>query len=169
MINCVTCIDLTLGHHRREHVRWINYPWNLCGPVPQLFILLGVQFHMSMSFGLWQVAAVYLNVYLWHKCSPESHRASKSWCQVFCVSLEFTAEKSLFLHTTWAFYRQQGTFHKSCCSKYQKYFVFLKVWNSLSYHVSQVCHRVQRGGIFIMWREQSPAITWIAWSASALL
>jgi len=24
MINCVTHIDLTLGHHRREQVRWIN-------------------------------------------------------------------------------------------------------------------------------------------------
>jgi hypothetical protein len=84
VINCVTHIDLTLGHHRREHVRWINYPWKLCGPVPQLFILLGVQFHVSVSFGLWQVAVDYLNVYLRHKYSPESHRASKSCCQIFC-------------------------------------------------------------------------------------
>jgi hypothetical protein len=36
--------------HERHQVRWNNYPWKFCGPVLQLFELLAVQLHISITW-----------------------------------------------------------------------------------------------------------------------
>jgi len=174
MIKCVTHLDLTLGHHWREQLRWINYPWKLCGPVPQLFMLLGVQFHVSVSFGLWEVAVIYLNVYLCHKCSPESHRASKSWCQIFlcffgiyCWKITLPSYNMITLSTARCFVglyiSQILLFNIS-----EIFLIFESLKQPGSSHVSGLSSYSTWRNL-IVWRKQSPAITWIEWSASAPL
>ena len=81
-------------------------------------------------------AVACLNTCSYHKRSPESHKACKFWCQIFYVSLEYIAERLLFLCTTRSLRPQQdvlsdSTVHKICCSVCQKSFAFSTICHSL--------------------------------------
>ena len=133
-------------HHQTEQARWNNCLWKFCAPVPQLIEQLAAPFHALVLCELWHAAVACLNTRSYHKCSPESCKVCKFWCQIFNVSLEYIAKRLLFPFTTRSLRPQQDvlsecTVHKICCSVCQKSFVFSTVCHSLG------CHGFQNEGI----------------------
>jgi len=98
--------------HQTEQARWNNCPWKF---------LIAAPFCVLPLFELWHVAVACLNTRSYHKFSPKSRKVCKFWYQIFYVSLEYTAERLLFLCTTWSIVPQQDflsdcTAHKICFS-----------------------------------------------------
>ena len=114
--------------------------------------------------------SVCLNTRSYHKCSPESRKVCKFWCQIFYASLEYIAEILLFLCTTQSLRPQQAvltdcTVHKICCSVCQKSFVFSTVCCSLGRHCFQnegieECGRSNRVPLLLNKMESSTAHLW---------
>ena len=75
--------------HQTKHVRWNNCPWKF---------LIAAPFRVLLLFELWHAAVACLKTRS-YKCSPENRKVCKFWYQIFYVSLEYTAERLLFLFT----------------------------------------------------------------------
>ena len=116
---------------QRKQVRWSNYLLKFCDPAPPLSEFLWVQFFMSLLFRLCKFAVFSLNIHSCLKCNPESCWGYNIWCQIFCVSLGYIAQKSLFIFTVPSSLQHQGvldcTFPKICCLECQKCFLCTKV------------------------------------------